>query len=145
MHLSPGGLGELYRRDADAACRRMDQHPLAGAQRPVAVQGRPCSSVVDRDGRSLLEGERVGKWHRIDRLHIDDLRVATEPGACEDPLAHPRRIDSIADGLDDPSHLVADDGGRLRRVRIRPNAGEVVGEVHSRSAHHDACLPWAGR
>jgi hypothetical protein len=145
VDLRTGGLGQLDCRYAHAAGRRVDQHPLAGPQRSVAVQRRPRGGVVDRYRGALVEAQRVGQWHGIGRLHVDDLCVAAEPGAGEYPLPHPRGIDPVADGLDGPGHLVADDGGRLRRVGIEPDAGEVVGEVDPRGAHRDAYLPWAGR
>jgi len=93
----------------------------------------------------LLEGQRIGKWHRIGRLYVDDLRVAAEPGAREYPLPHPCCRCAVADSLNRPGHLVADDGGRLGRVGIEPDAGEVVGEVDPRGAHGDPYLSGAGR
>ena len=109
------------------------------------MQRRPRRGVVDRYRGTLLEAQRLGQWDGIGRLHVDDLRVTAEPGACEYPLPHPCGIDAVAYGIDGPGHFVADDGGRLRCLGIEADPGEVVGEVDPRRSDRNAHLPRAGR
>src|SRR6202020_1536770 len=111
--------------------------------RAVAVQCRPRRRVVDRDRSTLLEAHRVWQRDSVVRVRVDDLGVAAEPGSGQHPLAHSRRIDAVADGLDRPGHLVADDAGHLGRIGVQPDASEMVGEVHARCTHRDTHL--AGR
>ena len=61
VDLGAAALGDLRRRDADAAGGRVDQHALTRAQAAVAEQRRPGRGVVDRDRRALLEAQRVGQ------------------------------------------------------------------------------------
>ena len=107
----------------------MHQHPLAGAQRPVTVQRRPCGRIVDGDRGALLEAQRIGERHGIGRRDVDDFGVATESRTGKHPFANSAGIDTVADGLDRPGDFVADHGREFRRVRIHADAGEVVGEV----------------
>ena len=140
VDLRPGGLGQLDGRDADAACRRVDQHPLTGTQRTVAVQRRPRRGVVDRYRRALLEAQRVGQGDRVGRCDIDDFGIAAESRPAEDPFADACGVDAVADGLDGPRHLVSDDAGRLGCVRVEADARKVIGEVHTGGTDRDPHL-----
>ena len=55
--LGAEALGDLRRRDPDAAGRGLDQHLLARLQRAVAEQAGPRGRVVDGDRGALLEAE----------------------------------------------------------------------------------------
>lgn len=144
MYDGTGGLGQLDRCDADATGRGVHQHPLAGLQRPVAVQCRPGSRIVHRYGRTLLEAHRRRQGDGVGGAGIDDLGVAAEPGAGQHPLADAGRVDTVPDGVDGPRHLVADHRRQFRRIGIQPDPGQVVGEIHPRRPHPDPHLPGGG-
>lgn len=90
--------------------------------------------------KAISLGYKVLQEGSIGGVHVDDLRVTAEPGACEHPLPHPRGIDAVSYGIDGPGHLIADDGGRFRYVGIEADPGEMVGEVDTCGAHRDAHL-----
>ena len=137
------GLGQLHRRDADAAGGRVDQHALARAQRPVAVQRRPGGGVVDRDRRALLEGQRSGSGN-ASAAGTTTSGVAAEPRACQDPLADalPHRLRRRRPRWCPPPRSRRRTAASARPGRARRAPG--VGEVHPGGAHRDAHLPGPG-
>src|SRR6187455_613695 len=74
-----------------------------------------------------------------------DLGVAAEPRPTEDPLADACGVDAVSDGLDGSRDFVADNAGRLRRIRVKPNAGKVIGEVDACGVDRDLHLARRGR
>ncbi len=140
MDLDSCGLGELDGRDADAARRRVDEHPFTRPDRSVPVQRGPRGRVVDRHSGALLEGQRVRQRHRVDGLDVHDLGVAAEARAGQHPFADASGVDTGTDRLDRARHLVTDHARRFGGLGVQADTGEMVGEVHARGAHCDAHL-----
>ena len=145
VDLSARALGDLGGGDAHAAPGRVHEHALAGLQRPVADQARPRGPVVDRDRRPLLEAELLGQREHVGGGHRDLRGVAAEHGRGEHALARREGRMGIRNAgaqLEDRAgDLVADDAGRLRRVRVQAHAGHHVGEVDARRGDLDAHRP----
>lgn len=140
MHFGLGCFRELDRRDADSTGRGVNQHPLTGAQRSVAVQRRPGGRVIHRDRGTLFEAQRIGEHNRVGGRNVDDLAVATKSCTGQDSFADPVRVDPITDSLDRPSDFVSDHRRKFRRVWVQADAGEMVSEVHPCCADGDPQL-----
>ena len=69
MYLDAGRLGQLDRRGADAARRRVDEHALTGAQRSVSVQ---C--VLFEKSKRHFGVPRIAAMHHLIVRHRDDHR-----------------------------------------------------------------------
>ena len=137
-------LRDLSGGDADAPAGGLDQHALARAQAAVVDQPGVCGCVRDRQRRRLGVAPAVrDRDQRVAARH-GELGVAAEARPAHDPLADLEVLDSLADGVDVAGDLVADDAGRLRGVRVEPDAREQVGEVDAGGAHAHADLARAG-
>src|SRR5215210_3088147 len=88
-----------------------------------AVTGSSCSRVTPW----------LGAWARAERCAGDDAVAPGESAVL--PLAY---------RLDLAGHLIAHDGGKLRRIGIEPDAGKDVGEVDAGRANGDPDLARAG-
>lgn len=118
MHFGLGCFRELDRRDADSTGRGVNQHPLTGAQRSVAVQRRPGGRVIHRDRGTRFEAQRIGEHNRVGGRNVDDLAVATKSCTGQDSFADPVRVDPITDSLDRPSDFVSDHRRKSARMAV---------------------------
>ena len=103
--LGAGVAGDLGGGDADAAAGGVDQDPVALAQAAHQDQRRVGGAVVDREGGALLEAEPLGQRQRLLGGDGDQLGLAAEAGAGDDPVADlasrstpsPTRLDLAGD------------------------------------------------
>ena len=65
----------------------VDQDAVALSQAAHQHQRRVGGAVVDREGRALLEAEPLGQRQRLGLGDRDQLRLAAETGAGDNPVA----------------------------------------------------------
>ncbi len=139
-YLGTDALGDLRRRDAYAAGRGVNQHPLPRLEPSHHDKPRLGGRVVHGERRALLEGKLLGQLvdHVLGYGH--QFRVSVEARTREDPLTRRDRIDPGPYRLDFTRDLVADHARDLRRVRVEPGPRHRVGKVDPCRLHRDPHL-----
>ena len=172
-HARPGELGDLDRRETDAADRPVDQDILARLDPRVGHEHPPGGAERDREARRLLEGIVLGQGDRLARraLHVlgqparvhlaqhvdaEALRNLAVPAVLADAAA-PGRVQHHAvtdawplhpgaDRRDHPGDVAAGDVGERSRLAGHALAGEDVEGVERARAdpHHHLAGPRDG-
>jgi hypothetical protein len=135
---------ELHGGDTNTAAGILHEHGLAGRDVRQAVQRQHGREIVhgQRGPLGVTQLARRGE-HLVDRRH-DRVRVPAEARQRGDSIAWDERRDAVTDSVDQPGHFVANHHRRLRRVGVKSDSGQDVGEVHAGCAHPDADFARAG-
>ena len=138
-------LGDLDRRDADAAAAALDEQPLAGFQSAVSFKSEPCSERSGGQRRRLRGGNAIRH-----RPHFGDfchgvLGIAAETGITDDALTDAKYADAGAQ-LGDRSGKLPPWRHRQRvgGYSIRALAQAQVGAIERRRFDFDQNLPGLG-
>jgi hypothetical protein len=133
--LGADAAGDLRRRHAHAAGRRVDQHLLPRAQPGQVDQAVVRGEVGDRHRGRLHE--RPAVRHRGDQAVVGDRegpeRLGDQP---HHAVARLQGVDAGAGVRDDARALAADRG----LARVDAERDQHVAEVHAGGAHRDADL-----
>ena len=128
----PGPLGHLDRRDAHAACARVDQRGFAGLQSAEFEEAVVGGAEGDRDACRLIRPQAVGDAPGERLGHGAQLGVRAVEADRDDTIALGEAMDPVAQPDDRAGALVADDVG---------DACEVTAETVQRVPALDAdCL-----
>ena len=137
--LGPRPLGQLDRRQADAAGRRVDQDPLTLFEAGEVIQGVVGRQEGDRDGRRFLERDAGGLLG--DEREVGGCVVAeAERRDRHHLVADGQARDAFAHGRDPPGALDAERHGAVGQARIEAQRLHDVAEVEGGRHHLDLDL-----